>query len=116
MTQFEMFDIDEVHVRHLFETLPEAWKKTRGFLQGGLILVLAKMWEFEDTIIGFSAWYSGFSTFACSIRYQRSDKSCIGEVEIGPKMYLVFLSTLESTKRKFHEAIVSSLGGNQFLD
>ncbi len=108
-----MFDIDEVHVRHLFETLPEAWKKTRGFLQGGLILVLAKMWEFEDTIIGFSAWYSGYSTFACSIRYQRSDKSCIGDVKVGPKWHPEFLF---SNKRKFHKAIVSSLGGNQSLD
>lgn len=77
-----------------------------------LTLVLAKMWECDDALVGFSTWYHGYTALACSIRYQRSSESCIVDVETGSADFGIFAKT-EMNKRILGEAIRRALEGYQ---
>ena len=106
--EFELTNIDEAHIKTLFERLPGTWRRTKGFSFMGFTLVLAKMWEYEDNIVGFSTWFHGYVTLVCSISYSCSEKSCVVTLESGSADPNIFART-ESNRRKFAEAIRASL-------
>lgn len=58
LIEIEVSNVEEYHVRGLFEVLPKAWKTGKSWFTDNLLHLDSKLWHSDDEIVGFSFWKS----------------------------------------------------------
>ena len=110
MIEIEIADIEEYQVQQIFEVLQDAWKRVKSWSVDSLLYRDSKLWNFNETIVGFSCWYVGGIIITHSLSYHAQTKICINTIKATSRVGFV-----ETLAHLFSEALHLAFS-NDFIE